>query len=150
MLVSSASSEFLHVYCGGGELTPDDLRRLTTALEQLNSVEGLPTSGYRDGVERWHGPVEQKAMGRGARDAYDRERGTGSLTDDDLQPILAAARSSHFGVWDIGLRMLCRVAGRHALALAALEGLFDSGNAMLRCRVVTSLRDCLPREFCVH
>lgn len=116
----------------------------------LNAVEGLPTSEYRDWVERWHGPREQKALACGALDAYDRERATESLTDDDLQPILAAARSSRFGVWDIGLRMLCRVAGRHALALAALEGLFDSGNAMLRCRVVTSLRDCLPREFCVH
>ena len=116
----------------------------------LYSVEDLPTSGYRDWVEHWHGPREQKALAAAALDAYDRERATESLTDDDLQPILAAARSSHYGVWDIGLRMLCRVAGRHALALAALEGLFDSGNAMLRCRVVTSLRDCLPREFCVH
>lgn len=116
----------------------------------LNSVEGLPTSGYRDWVERWHGPREQKALAFGALDAYDRERATESLTDDDLRPILAAARSSRYAVWDIGLRMLCRVAGRHALALAALEGLFDSGKAMLRCRVVTSLRDCLPREFCVH
>ena len=73
-----------------------------------------------------------------------------SLTDDDLQPILAASRSSRFGVWDIGLRMLGRLGGRHTRALAAMEGLFDSGTAMLRCRVVTSLRDCLPREFCVH
>jgi len=129
--VSSDSSEFLHGY-------------------SIYSVEGLPTWGYRDWVDRWHGPGEQKALARGALDAYDRERATGSLTDDDLQPILAAARSSRFGVWDIGLKTLCRVAGRHALALAALEGLFDSGKAMLRCRVVTSLRDCLPREFCVH
>jgi hypothetical protein len=127
--LSSASSEFLHV----------------------DAVEDLPTSaGYRGWLDHWHGPGEQKALARGALDAYDRERATGSLMDDDLQPILAAARSSRFAVWDIGLRMLCRVAGRHALALAALEGLFDSGKAMLRCRVVTSLRDCLPREFCVH
>ncbi len=129
--MSSDASEFLGVY-------------------SVYSVEGLPTSEYRDWVDRWNGPPEQKALARGALAAYDRERATESLTDDDLQPILAAARSSRYGVWDIGLRMLCRVGGRHALGLAALEGLFDGGSAMLRCRVVTSLRDCLPREFCVH
>src|SRR5262245_19320642 len=137
MLVSSDSSELLDV-------------NSVNSVFAVYSVEGLPTSGYRNWVEHWHGPREQKALACGALDAYDRERATGSLTDDDLQPILAAARSSRFAVWDIGLRMLCRVAGRHALALAALEGLFDSGTAMLRCRVVTSFRDCLPREFCVH
>ena len=122
----------------------------TSGIPDVYSVEGLPTCEYWDWVEHWHGPREQKALARGALDAYDRERATESLTDDDLQPILAAARSSRFGIWDIGLRMLGRLGGRHTRALAAMEGLFDSGTAMLRCRVVTSLRDCLPREFCVH
>jgi hypothetical protein len=114
-----------------------------------NVFEGLPTSCYRDRLAKWSGPQEQKVLACSALDAFDRSSTAGEPTSDDLESLLAASRSNHHGVWDIGLRMLGRLGSRHRSAVSALEQLYVSSRAMLRCRIVTALSDNLPREFCV-
>jgi hypothetical protein len=72
------------------------------------------------------------------------------VTADEIAPVVDAARSPYFVSWDIGLRFLCRLGARHEVARQAMRTLVETGRANMRGRTLASVRDRLPKEFCIE
>jgi hypothetical protein len=73
-----------------------------------------------------------------------------TVTEEEIAPVVEAARSPYLVSWDIGLRFLCRLGARYEGARQAMRRLMETGKADLRGRTLASTHDRLPKDFCIE
>ncbi len=109
-----------------------------------------PVSSYREWLQTQKEDEAKKRPAFNALDAYEALAKRARITQEDLNPLLEAARSRYMVSWDIGMRFLSRLAARHSIARECMADLMLAGKAAEKVRVLGALWDHLPKSFCLN
>ena len=112
--------------------------------------EVQPVSAFRDWLHARREDESKKRHALNALDAFETLAERGTITRNDLAPVVEAARSRYFVSWDIGMRFLSRLAAKHSVAREVMADLMLTGTAAERVRGLRSLWDHLPKSFCLN
>lgn len=100
-------------------------------------------------AQNWKDPGDRK-VGNAALKALERSLGEGNPTEKDIEPVVAAARSSHKGVFDVGGTALALLAERFVVAREALSDMVSSKDWKHRLVAISYARPSFPRPFLIE
>ncbi|NOU98361.1 hypothetical protein GC093_34845 [Paenibacillus sp. LMG 31456] len=108
----------------------------------------MPTTRTRKFIEEAFNNVEEKQILLATCDVYDTLEPKETITIDELEPIVNAARNKHMGVWQIGADFLWKLAIKHEVAREAIRNLITSKKVNERLQIIACIRKGVSVPFC--
>lgn len=148
LLIESPRDGFMYGFTG-----PDFLRRVeldvTLRLTDPESEEYATVASHRHYVAQNWKKAQDRDVGFAALDAFEASLGR-NLEEEELAAVVAAARSPHKAVFDLGGELLGLLAARSEAARTAFRGLAVSKAGKHRLVAMAYLTQSLPRPFLVE